>query len=113
MKQFKSLITGFLLALFLFWAIPSLAGVAGFKTALSQAFTNNFSPQINQGIANAYVSKYKVKWLQRVASGTADNPTNRGVFAVDMIAEEIEATYVNEQKQAAILALPSPSSLPQ
>lgn len=112
MKQFRSFIAGFILAVALIAVAQVSAGVAGFKTDLIAAFTANFTAPQRTAIANSFVSAYQGEWNRRVATGTVDNAANRGSFAADKITAYVNEIVQAETHKAALAAVPTPTPLP-
>lgn len=88
------------------------AGKDSFKTALVSAFTSNFDAPTRTRVTSAFVATYPAEWNARVASGTADNPTNRGLFVADKVIGYVEETVKTEERRASLASLPTPTPLP-
>jgi hypothetical protein len=85
--------------------------ISGLKTAIQTAFTSNLDATTRQKLANRFVLAFPNEWATRVASGTTDNATNRGIFAIDKLFDYLNNIYRSGSSQELVATLPQPETI--
>lgn len=93
-------------------ALGTPVGIAAFKAAFIAAAQANFTAGERTRISNAFIQAYKSEWDARVRAGTADNAANRGEFVADKVVEFMRSTVQAEEYKAGLIAVPTPTPLP-
>lgn len=85
--------------------------IDGLKTAIRQAFTANLDAGTRTKLIDRFVSAYQEEWNARVAGGTTDNATNRGIFASDKVFDYVQNIYRSGSSRELQAAVPQPETI--
>jgi hypothetical protein len=108
MKTIRHIIYGLILGVTISVAFQAHAGIASFKADLLTAVQSNFLAADRARIANAFASAYG---YQATINGQP-NPQTKGDFAADQLVNYVKNIVLSEEAKAAVVAVPTPTPLP-
>jgi hypothetical protein len=81
------------------------------KADIRATFNANLDTDVRTKLISRFVLCYQQEWNARVAGGTTDNATNRGIFASDKVFDYIQNVYRSGSSQEIVAAQPQPETI--